>query len=77
MKLKIAALAVFLLVPTQASAETCEALILQVDKAIEETQASQETKDEAQRLRDEGEVQRKTAGQCETPLMQALELLGK
>ena len=48
-----------------------------IHKAIEESQASQETRDEAQRLRDEGEVQRKTAGQCETPLMQALELLGK
>ena len=62
---------------TPASAETCEALILKVDKAIEESQASSDVKDKAMRLRDEGEQQRATGGQCETPLLQALQMLGQ
>ena len=77
MRTKLLAAAIFVALTSPASAETCEALILQVDKAIEDSQASQEKKDEAQRLRDEGETQRVTGGQCETPLMQALQLLGK
>lgn len=77
MKLKIAAAALVLMFATPVSAETCEALILQVDKAIEESQAGSDVKDKAMRLRDEGEQQRETGGQCETPLMQALQLLSK
>ncbi len=77
MRTKLLAVAIFVALTSPASAETCEALILQVDKAIEESKAGSDVKDEAMRLRDKGEEQRVTGGQCETPLMQALQLLGK
>ncbi len=76
MRLKIAAAALFVMFATPASAETCEALLLKVDKAIEEAQASSETKDQAMRLRDEGERQRADGGDCPA-LRQALQLLGE
>ena len=77
MRTKLLAAVIFVALTAPASAETCEALILKVDKAIQESQAGSDVKDKAQRLRDEGEEQRATGGQCETPLMQALQLLGK
>jgi hypothetical protein len=77
MRTKLLAAAIFVALTAPASAATCEYLILEVDKAIQESKASADVKDKAQRLRDEGEEQRVTGGQCETPLMQALQLLGK
>ena len=59
-----------------ASAQTCEALLQQVNKALEESRASADKKEQAQKLRDEGETQRKTGGDCQTPLSQALQVLG-
>lgn len=69
MRTKLLAAAIFVALTAPASAESCEALILKVDKAIEESQASSDVKDKAMRLRDEGEQQRVTGGQCETPLV--------
>ena len=50
--------------------------MMKVDKALETTNASKETKEKAQRLRDEGERQRADGGDCPA-LQQALQLLGR
>ena len=59
-----------------AGAQTCEALLQQVNEALEESQAAAEQKEQAQKLRDEAETQKKTGGDCQTPLSQALQILG-
>jgi len=77
MKLKIIMVSTFVMLATPAAAETCEALLLKVDAALEGSQVNSEKKEQAQKLRDEGTVQKKTGGDCETPLMEALQLLKK
>ena len=47
MRLKIAAALLFVICTTPASAETCEALNLKVDKALETSKASKEQKEKA------------------------------
>ena len=74
-RLTIAAF-IFAFTSFSANAETCESLLLKVNKALEESSASAEQKEKAQKLRDEGEVQKRTGGDCQTPLAQALAMLG-
>jgi hypothetical protein len=50
---------------TPAAAETCEALLIKVEAAMESSQATAEKKEQAQKLRDEGTVQRVLSDECE------------
>ncbi len=74
-KLAIAA-AILALTSFSAGAETCESLLLKVDKALEESKVSAEQKDKARKIRDQGIVQKNTGGDCQTPLAEALAMLG-
>jgi hypothetical protein len=77
MKFRILASVLFVMLITPARADTCLDLMFKIDKALETAQVSSEKKQQAQELRDQGEIQRQTGGDCETPLLQALQLLGE
>ncbi len=76
MRPKIPFAALILMLTSPVSAETCLALMMKVNRVLETTNASKETKDKAQHLRDEGKRQRADGGDCPA-LRQALQRLGK
>jgi hypothetical protein len=77
MKLIIVMISALVILATPAAAETCEALLIKVEAAMKSSQATAEKKEQAQKLRDEGTVQRSTGGDCVPPLLEALQLLKK